>query len=146
MWSWSPRVSSQCLAVCKPWDSGCETHIYQKLCARPLSYHQFLQPTLRCRDITMVWSFQAHISIGQGKIIMQGILKAYLGWWVEIRGWKLSIYPNTFDLISKLVAIVASWQGSKRESIYAVKPMYNDHPWDPKIVAVVDRWLLFRVP
>ncbi len=22
--------------------------------------------------------------------------------------------------------------------------MYNDHPWDPKIVTVVDRWSLFR--
>ena len=27
-----------------------------------------------------------------------------------------------------------------------VKPVYNDHPWDPKIVAVVDRWSLFRGP
>jgi hypothetical protein len=25
-----------------------------------------------------------------------------------------------------------------------VKPMYNGQPWDPKIEAVVDRWLLFR--
>ena len=25
-----------------------------------------------------------------------------------------------------------------------VKPVYNDHPWDPKIVAAVDRWSLFR--
>ncbi len=25
-----------------------------------------------------------------------------------------------------------------------VKPVYNGHPWDPKIVAVVDRWSLFR--
>ena len=25
-----------------------------------------------------------------------------------------------------------------------VKPVYNDHPWDPKIVAVIDRWSLFR--
>ncbi len=24
------------------------------------------------------------------------------------------------------------------------KPVYNDHPWDPKIVAVVDKWSLFR--
>ncbi len=22
--------------------------------------------------------------------------------------------------------------------------VYNDHPWDPKIVAVVDKWSLFR--
>jgi len=25
-----------------------------------------------------------------------------------------------------------------------VKPVYNDHPRDPKLVAVVDRWSLFR--
>jgi hypothetical protein len=25
-----------------------------------------------------------------------------------------------------------------------VKPVYNDHPGDTKIVAVVDRWSLFR--
>jgi hypothetical protein len=24
-----------------------------------------------------------------------------------------------------------------------IKPVYNDHPWFPKIVAVVDRWPLF---
>jgi hypothetical protein len=24
------------------------------------------------------------------------------------------------------------------------KLVYNDHPWDPKIVAVVDRWSLFN--
>ena len=26
-----------------------------------------------------------------------------------------------------------------------VKPAYNDHPWDPKIVAVVDRWSFSEV-
>jgi len=25
-----------------------------------------------------------------------------------------------------------------------VKPVYNDHPWDPKFVAIVDSWALFR--
>jgi hypothetical protein len=25
-----------------------------------------------------------------------------------------------------------------------VKPVNNDHPWDPKIVAIVDMWSLFR--
>ena len=25
-----------------------------------------------------------------------------------------------------------------------VKPVYNGHPWDPKILAVVDKWPLFR--
>jgi hypothetical protein len=28
--------------------------------------------------------------------------------------------------------------------LYTVKPAYNGHPWDPKIVAVVHRWVLFR--
>ncbi len=27
--------------------------------------------------------------------------------------------------------------------LYTVKPVYNDHPWDPKIVVVVGRWSLF---
>jgi len=26
--------------------------------------------------------------------------------------------------------------------IYSIEPVYNNHPWDPKIVAVVDRWSL----
>ncbi len=25
-----------------------------------------------------------------------------------------------------------------------VKPVYNDHPWDPNKVTIVERWLLFR--
>ena len=25
-----------------------------------------------------------------------------------------------------------------------VKPVYNNHPWDPKIVVVVDEWPLFK--
>ncbi len=28
--------------------------------------------------------------------------------------------------------------------VNTVKPVYNDHPRDPKFVAVVDRWPLFR--
>ncbi len=28
--------------------------------------------------------------------------------------------------------------------LYIIKPVYNGQPWDPKIVAVVDRWSLFR--
>jgi len=27
-------------------------------------------------------------------------------------------------------------------NVHAVKPVYNDHPRDPKIVAIVDRWSL----
>ncbi len=29
-------------------------------------------------------------------------------------------------------------------NIYTVKPVFNDLPWDPKCVAVVDRCSLFR--
>jgi len=28
--------------------------------------------------------------------------------------------------------------------VSTVKPVYNDHHWDPKIVAVVERWSLFK--
>ncbi len=28
--------------------------------------------------------------------------------------------------------------------VNTVKPVWNDHPQDPKFVAVVDRWSLFR--
>jgi hypothetical protein len=28
--------------------------------------------------------------------------------------------------------------------VFTVKPVYNNHPRDPKIVAVVDWWSLFR--
>jgi len=34
------------------------------------------------------------------------------------------------------------WFSSERRG-NTVKPVYNDHPRDPKIVDVVDRWLLF---
>jgi hypothetical protein len=29
--------------------------------------------------------------------------------------------------------------------MFTVKPVYNSHPWDPKVVAVVQGWPLFRV-
>jgi hypothetical protein len=32
----------------------------------------------------------------------------------------------------------------KAQEKSTVKPVYNDHPRDPKFVVVVDRWLLFR--
>ncbi len=28
--------------------------------------------------------------------------------------------------------------------MWQVKPVYIDHPWDPKFVAFIDRWSLFR--
>ncbi len=35
-------------------------------------------------------------------------------------------------------------ESCRRLNLYTVKPVYNAHPWDPKILAVVDRWPLFR--
>jgi hypothetical protein len=31
-----------------------------------------------------------------------------------------------------------------KHNAYTVKPVYNDHPRDTKLVAVVDKWSLFR--
>jgi len=35
-------------------------------------------------------------------------------------------------------------QGELLKSVHTVKLEYNDHLWDLKIVAVIDRWLLFK--
>jgi hypothetical protein len=35
-------------------------------------------------------------------------------------------------------------QSKGNDDTCTVKPVYTDHPWDPKLVAVVDRWSLFR--
>jgi len=49
------------------------------------------------------------------------------------------------DYILQLVLYISRGKklGPKNE-MNAVKPVYNDHPWHPKIVAVVDRWSLLR--
>ncbi len=44
----------------------------------------------------------------------------------------LKVDLDQFTLVSLLIHIF----------IYAVKPVYNDHPWET--VAVVDRWSLFK--
>jgi len=49
-------------------------------------------------------------------------------------------FPNTFTTV---ITIFLTKKFSK-VILSTVKPVYNDHPWDPKIVAVVDRWSLFR--
>ena len=36
------------------------------------------------------------------------------------------------------------WVPSMNKISITVKPVYNGHPWDPKIEAIVDRWPLFR--
>ena len=37
---------------------------------------------------------------------------------------------------------ICFWEDFKYEG--TVKLVYNDHPWDPKIMAVVDKWSLFK--
>jgi len=48
------------------------------------------------------------------------------------------------------MTVFKSWTGQNRKiKIFfkpsTVKPVYNDHPRDPKIVAVVDRWSLAQI-
>ncbi len=45
-----------------------------------------------------------------------------------------SKYYNTNATRQKIYAVLVK--------IYTVKPVYNGHPSDPKILAVVDKWLL----
>ena len=33
---------------------------------------------------------------------------------------------------------------TKQKSHIQVKLVYNDHPWDPKIEAVINRWSMFK--
>ena len=41
-------------------------------------------------------------------------------------------------------AIMFSGKKREMEIKSTVIPVYNGHPWDPKIVAAVHRWALFR--
>ena len=41
------------------------------------------------------------------------------------------------------MALWILFDGGKKKSEATVKIMYNDNPWEPKYVAVVDRWSLF---
>ena len=43
-----------------------------------------------------------------------------------------------------LKIIIMLNQSKSESNINTVKPVYNDHSWDPKIVVVIDRWSLFR--
>jgi len=46
-----------------------------------------------------------------------------------------------------IAKIYLEYDNSWEWSLYqynSVKPVYNDHPRDPKFVTVVDRWSLFR--
>jgi len=58
------------------------------------------------------------------------------------------IEPNTGRQYSRVWLFTISYDGTYLSShlcsnFNSVKPVYNDHPRDPKIVAVVDRWSLF---
>jgi hypothetical protein len=43
-----------------------------------------------------------------------------------------------------LKIFICCYDSSVSSLMKTVQPMYNDHPRDPKYVAVVDRWSLFR--
>ncbi len=56
-------------------------------------------------------------------------------------------HPNKISEKSEERKKFFSWFQRKKignEWKSTVKPVYNDHPRDPKFVAVADRWLLFR--
>jgi hypothetical protein len=53
----------------------------------------------------------------------------------------MNAYGISRDFLQEFVPLVENcWSNF----IYTFKPMYNDHPRDPKIVAVVEKWSLFR--
>ncbi len=43
-----------------------------------------------------------------------------------------------------LQLLTASDKQTQTEFTNTVKPVYNDHPWNPKFVVAVNRWSLFR--
>ena len=62
----------------------------------------------------------------------------------------LEIPQNSYNLLRKTrygKSYPIKWSKNlpiKLKNDCTVKPVYNDHRWDPKLVAVVDRWSLFR--
>ncbi len=48
------------------------------------------------------------------------------------------------DITHLYKKVLGGWQNPWIFVVYTVKPVYNNQPWDPKFVAVVDRWLLIR--
>ena len=55
---------------------------------------------------------------------------------------------NLIEIFSVLITCLPFWFSSLKNKLekkkYLVKPVYNDHPWDLKIVVVVDKWSLFE--
>ncbi len=60
-----------------------------------------------------------------------------------------SFASNPLNFFIFVVASVSSFKNGLNRLIEntkcTVKLVYNDHPWDPKFVVVVDRWSLLRV-
>ena len=54
-----------------------------------------------------------------------------------------SVYFNQAKIIANPTSSITVTSFIKAFG-YTVKPVYNDYPWDPKIVAVVDRLSLIR--
>ncbi len=61
-----------------------------------------------------------------------------------MRIWAADTDTERFTKLHKLVWLLCF--GFRLELIFdtTVKPVYNDHPRDPKFMAVGDRWSLFR--
>ena len=51
---------------------------------------------------------------------------------------KIFLFKVVFEIMNNINL-------NKFVNIGTVKPVYNDHPRDPKLVAVVDRWSLLGV-
>jgi hypothetical protein len=55
----------------------------------------------------------------------------------------LLYYGTVWYLLDVLRIRFGPFASTYLNFVHTVKPAYNDHTWDPKIVAVVDRWSLF---
>jgi hypothetical protein len=62
-------------------------------------------------------------------------------------GWSIVMCHILFEFPLKMRVIFGSicWVWLWILHLYIVKPVYNDHPWDLKMVVVINRWLLAQV-
>jgi hypothetical protein len=82
----------------------------------------------------------------------QKIILGFLNFWRWRWRWCLCIINSQFQLIALLHKISrlqrSNFYGTEgfavTEFTCTVKPVYNDHPRDPKFAAVVNRWSFFR--
>jgi len=106
-----------------------------------------------CADILL-------LKKSQNKTVIRAKLRKALSYKKVLRKMLMKISPGQFHQTHGLVATTfqnfprnviigqngfSHWKQNNTNSKYIqTEPVYNDHPWDPKIVAVVDSWSLFR--